>query len=59
MLTTNLDLKTCLFRLGEVTLERDQLVREKEKGRDGRWESQCQRYLPYFFVVVLILELFI
>ena len=33
-----------IIRLGEVTLERDQLAREKEKGREGRWESQCQRF---------------
>ena len=33
-----------IIRLGEVTLERDQLAREKEKGREGRWESQCQRW---------------
>ena len=41
-----------IIRLGEVTLERDQLAREKEKGREGRWESQCQRWNILSFILV-------
>ena len=37
-------------------MERDQLAREKEKGREGRWESQCQRFPIIPLALLLVIQ---